>query len=69
MERSGDRDRHAPANLPHTTSVPPCMPQTLVADDYIPVVASVASNGAGQALNVNADTAAGEVGQPDPRSS
>ena len=34
---------------------------TLVADGYIPVVASVASNGAGQALNVNADTAAGEV--------
>ncbi|RMZ52310.1 hypothetical protein APUTEX25_005063, partial [Auxenochlorella protothecoides] len=35
--------------------------KTLVADDYIPVVASVASNGAGQALNVNADTAAGEI--------
>lgn len=34
---------------------------TLVADGYIPVVASVASNGGGQALNVNADTAAGEV--------
>lgn len=35
--------------------------QTLVADGYIPVVASVASDGKGQGLNVNADTAAGEV--------
>lgn len=35
--------------------------KTLVIDGYIPVLASVASNGAGQALNVNADTAAGEV--------
>jgi acetylglutamate kinase len=35
--------------------------QTLVSDDYIPVLASVASDGAGQALNVNADTAAGEI--------
>jgi len=35
--------------------------KTLVSDDYIPVLASVASDGAGQALNVNADTAAGEI--------
>lgn len=34
---------------------------TLGNDGYIPVIASVASNGAGQALNVNADTAAGEI--------
>lgn len=42
--------------------------QTLVVDDYIPVVASVAASSEGQALNVNADTAAGEVsrlGVPD----
>ncbi len=32
-----------------------------MADGYIPVVASVASDGKGQGLNVNADTAAGEV--------
>lgn len=35
--------------------------QTLVRDGLIPVVASVASDGHGQALNVNADTAAGEI--------
>lgn len=35
--------------------------RTLVSDNYIPVLASVASDGAGQALNVNADTAAGEI--------
>jgi acetylglutamate kinase len=35
--------------------------QTLVADGYIPVIASVATDGHGQALNVNADTAAGEI--------
>ncbi|KAG7673801.1 hypothetical protein Ndes2526B_g02728 [Nannochloris sp. 'desiccata'] len=33
----------------------------LVKSSYIPVVASVASDGNGQALNVNADTAAGEI--------
>lgn len=33
----------------------------LARDGYIPVVASVASDGQGQALNVNADTAAGEI--------
>lgn len=43
------------------------LPQTLVKDNYIPVVASVASDGQGQALNVNADTAAGEVRLPTPR--
>lgn len=41
----------------------PCS-QTLVTDGYIPVVASVASDGKGQGLNVNADTAAGEVRTP-----
>ncbi|KDD72126.1 hypothetical protein H632_c3824p0 [Helicosporidium sp. ATCC 50920] len=35
--------------------------RTLVAGGHIPVVASVASDGRGQALNVNADTAAGEI--------
>ncbi|KAL4423970.1 hypothetical protein ABPG75_001271 [Micractinium tetrahymenae] len=35
--------------------------KTLVSDGYIPVVASVASDGKGQGLNVNADTAAGEI--------
>ena len=49
--------------LPVTVGRPPPLPwlQTLVSDGYIPVVASVASNGKGQGLNVNADTAAGEV--------
>ncbi|GAB4814942.1 hypothetical protein N2152v2_001988 [Parachlorella kessleri] len=43
------------------TSVAPELLTTLVEDNYIPVVASVASDGNGQALNVNADTAAGEI--------
>lgn len=43
------------------TSVNPSLLQTLVADGYIPVVATVASDGNGQGLNVNADTAAGEI--------
>lgn len=43
------------------TSVNASLLETLVEDGYIPVVASVASNGKGQALNVNADTAAGEI--------
>jgi acetylglutamate kinase len=43
------------------TSVDPSLLRTLVSDGYIPVVASVASNGKGQGLNVNADTAAGEI--------
>ena len=50
----------APCLLPSPPSLLPC-PQTLVSDGYIPVVASVASDGRGQGLNVNADTAAGEV--------
>lgn len=44
------------------TSVDASLLETLVADGYIPVVASVAADASGQALNVNADTAAGEVG-------
>ena len=35
--------------------------RTLVDDGYIPVVASVAADVSGQALNVNADIAAGEA--------
>lgn len=33
----------------------------VVEDDYIPVVATIATNETGGALNVNADTVAGEV--------
>lgn len=43
------------------TSVNAQLIKTLVADGYIPVIASVATDGHGQALNVNADTAAGEI--------
>ena len=43
------------------TSVNSALIEDLARDGYIPVVASVASDGAGQALNVNADTAAGEI--------
>lgn len=44
------------------TSVSPDLLRTLVRDGYTPVVASVAADEHGQALNVNADIAAGEVG-------
>lgn len=44
------------------TSVDPSLLSTLVDAGYLPVVASVAADSHGQALNVNADTAAGEVG-------
>lgn len=43
------------------TSVDCRLIEELVKSSYIPVVASVASDGKGQALNVNADTAAGEI--------
>lgn len=43
------------------TSVNSRLIEGLARDGYIPVVASVASDGKGQALNVNADTAAGEI--------
>jgi acetylglutamate kinase len=43
------------------TAVNVSLIEDLAAGGYIPVVASVASDGAGQALNVNADTAAGEI--------
>jgi acetylglutamate kinase len=43
------------------TSVNASLIRTLVEDGYIPVVASVAADKNGQALNVNADIAAGEV--------
>lgn len=46
------------------TSVDASLLRTLVETDYIPVVASVASDTNGQALNVNADIAAGEVLPP-----
>ena len=45
------------------TSINPQLLNTLVADGYLPVVASVAADSTGQALNVNADIAAGEVCQ------
>jgi hypothetical protein len=43
------------------TRVNPTLLNSLVASGYIPVVATVATDEAGQALNVNADTAAGEI--------
>jgi hypothetical protein len=43
------------------TGVNPTLLKTLVDADSIPVVATVASGYGGQALNINADTAAGEV--------
>ena len=43
------------------TSIQSGLIKTLVESGYIPVVASVAADGNGQALNVNADIAAGEV--------
>jgi len=51
------------------TGVHPDLLRTLVADGYIPVLATVAADSDGQALNVNADIAAGEVHDalcPDP---
>jgi acetylglutamate kinase len=41
--------------------VNPAILKGLVKEGYIPVVATVAADEAGQALNVNADTAAGEI--------
>lgn len=43
------------------TRIQPALIRTLVEGGYIPVVASVAADFDGQALNVNADIAAGEV--------
>ena len=43
------------------TSIQPRLLNTLVETGYLPVVASVAADNNGQALNVNADIAAGEV--------
>ena len=43
-------------------SIQPDLLKTLAANGYLPVVASVAADANGQALNVNADIAAGEVG-------
>lgn len=43
------------------TSIQPRLLNTLVESGYLPVVASVAADTTGQALNVNADIAAGEV--------
>eukprot|EP00193_Tetraselmis_chui_P005358 CAMPEP_0177766310 /NCGR_PEP_ID=MMETSP0491_2-20121128/8459_1 /TAXON_ID=63592 /ORGANISM="Tetraselmis chuii, Strain PLY429" /LENGTH=348 /DNA_ID=CAMNT_0019282721 /DNA_START=48 /DNA_END=1094 /DNA_ORIENTATION=+ len=43
------------------TGVNPTLLKTLVDADSIPVVATVASGYGGQALNINADTAAGEI--------
>lgn len=43
------------------TKVDPQLVRQLVDGGYIPVVATVASDESGQALNVNADTAAGEI--------
>lgn len=46
------------------TSISKGLIDDLVRDEYIPVIASVAADPTGQALNVNADIAAGEVGNP-----
>lgn len=43
------------------TRVDPTLLKSLANNGYIPVVATVATDHTGQALNVNADTAAGEV--------
>jgi len=43
------------------TKVDPTILNVMVNDGYIPVVATIASDPAGQALNINADTAAGEI--------
>eukprot|EP00891_Asterochloris_glomerata_P002455 jgi/Astpho2/2455/gw1.00046.16.1_t len=43
------------------TSVDAALIKALVKEQYIPVVASVAADQTGQALNVNADIAAGEI--------
>lgn len=43
------------------TRVDATLLRSLVASGYIPVVATVATDESGQALNVNADTAAGEI--------
>lgn len=44
------------------TRVNPTILNTLVRENYIPVVATIATDSeSGQALNINADTAAGEV--------
>lgn len=46
------------------TRVNPTILNTLVKENYIPVVATIATDSeSGQALNINADTAAGEVSQ------
>jgi len=43
------------------TQVNPGILQTAVNQGYTPVVATIATDDAGQALNINADTAAGEI--------
>lgn len=43
------------------TRVDATLLRSLVSSGYIPVVATVATDETGQALNVNADTAAGEI--------
>ncbi|WP_017660336.1 acetylglutamate kinase [Baaleninema simplex] len=42
-------------------SVNPALIESLVSDGYVPVVSSVAADETGQAYNINADTAAGEI--------
>lgn len=46
------------------TKVDSSLLETLVRDGFTPVIASVAADEHGQALNVNADIAAGEVSPP-----
>ncbi|GKC87719.1 acetylglutamate kinase, chloroplastic [Tanacetum coccineum] len=43
------------------SSVDTSVLRTLVSDNLIPVIASVAADGTGQSYNINADTAAGEL--------
>jgi acetylglutamate kinase len=45
------------------TAVNPTIVQRLLAQDLIPVIATIGSDGAGQAYNINADTVAGAIAE------
>jgi acetylglutamate kinase len=47
----------------HVEAVDPGILERLLAADLIPVVATIGSDGGGQAFNINADTAAGAVSE------
>jgi hypothetical protein len=50
----------------HARTSLPLPPQIAAENGYTPVVATIATDDQGQALNINADTAAGEVCGPVP---